>query len=233
MAVTQSLKVADTSLMDKIAGYNAAEAELVNLFPDTKLKTVLGEVVSDQAYAIGVPMSATKTQYEKWALDLISEQKGVAEAAEAQRQTLAVQVDTLKQSITKLESDQAAQLANLKNQHAIDLANAQAVADQKVKSIVSYIFFGIAALCMLGAIAMAVLAGSYPLFGPKAAIALGLAGVTSGATGVGIIKLLDMSVVFWGIGAIVLLIVVALVLVYANHSHAQTATNVTTPPKST
>lgn len=227
MVTTTSLGNANSAILNVAAGYNVAETKVADTLPPSRTKDVLLEIMGDQEFVLGVPDPSTRTEYEAWAVNLISTEEAKVTAAEAQRQTFAAQATTLKQQITDLQATQTAQLNTLSDQHAIDLANANAAADAKVKSIVSYIFFGIAALCILGAIAVGMLAASYPLFGPKAAVALGLAGITSGATGVGIIKLMDVSAMYWGIGAIVLLIIVALVLVYSNHSHATTpASNV-------
>lgn len=231
MATTTSLGVATDGLRAVAGGYNVAETAIVSTLPPSRTKDAALEVMEDQEFILGAPDPATRSKYEGWALDLISTETAKVTAAEAQRQTFADAATQLKTEVDTLKATQIAQLKTLNDQHAIDLANANAAADAKVKAIVSYIFFGLAALCILGAIAVGMLAASYPLFGPKAALALAAAGITSGAMGVGIIKLMDVSVMYWGIGAIVLLISIAVVLVYSNHSHAVTPATSNAPVK--
>lgn len=220
IATASSIQTAQGGVMDRLAGYNVAETSVVTTLPPSRVKDAAMEIMEDQLRLTGAPTPDTRSTFESWAIAMISEEQGVIDQAEAKRQTLSDQNDALKGKLSDLQTTQTVQLKELKSEQALQLANAQAEADAKVKSIVSYIFFGLAAICILGAIAVGMLAASYPLFGPKAAMALGAAGITSGAVGVAIIKLMDVSVMYWGIGAIVLLISIALVLVYSNHSHA-------------
>lgn len=227
IGTTQQLQVSETKLGNQAAGYTVAEQKVLSLIPPSREKDAASEIMTDQLYLLGNPDPATRTEFETWAMNLVATDAAKVSAAEAQRQVYATQANDLKTQITTLQATQSAQLQTLKSAQALELANAQSAADAKVKSIVSYIFFGLAALCMLGAIAVGALAASYPLFGPKAAMALAGAGIASGATGVAIIKLLDISVMYWGIGAVVLLIAIAVTLIHANHAHAVAAPNVT------
>jgi len=224
IATTQTIQTQEANLSGQASGYSVAEEKILTLLPPSREKDAATEIMTDQLYLLGEPSPRTRTEFEAWAMNLVASDAAKVSAAEAQRQVYAQQADDLKKQITTLQATQTAQLQTLKSEQAVELANAQAAADAKVKSIVSYIFFGLAALCMLGAIAVGMLAASYPLFGPKAAIALAGAGIASGATGVAIIKLLDVSVMYYGIGAVVLLISIALALVYANHAHAAAPT---------
>ena len=224
IATATSLGNANSAILNVAAGYNVAETKVVDTLEPSRTKDALLEIMEDQQFVVGVPDPSTRTQYEAWALDLISAEEAKVTAAEAKRQEFATAADAAKKKVIDLTATQTSQLKQLNDQHSVELANAQSEADAKVKSIVSYIFFGLSALCMLGAIAVGMLAASYPLFGPKAAMALAAAGVTSGALGVGIIKLMDVSTLYWGIGAVVLLISIAVVLIYSNHSHATTPT---------
>lgn len=216
-AVTQT----QSQITDKASGYNAGAQFAVQTMPASRAKDVTLQLLGDQQFLLGAPTPQTKDFYETLAGGLLSENEAIQTKAEADLKKDAAALETVKEQYTTQLAAANKQLNDLTAQYNLE----KVAQDQRVKDIVAYIFFGIAALCILGGIAMAVLAGSYPLFGPKAAISLGLAGVVSGASGVAIIKLLDTSVVYWGVGFVVLLVVVACVLVYANHNHATTSTN--------
>lgn len=224
---TVDVSTAAAKVKDQAAGYNVAATTITNTLPDGVAKAGLKTVLEGQSFLLGPALPTTQDTFTAWALQLISADAAIRAKATADAQTYESQSKALRSQLETLKLTQANELAKLKDAHALELANAAAEADAHVKTIVSFIFFGLAALLVLGAIATAVLASSYPLFGPKAAIGFGMGGLLSGATGVAIIKLMDVSVIYWGIGLIVLCVAGALILIGSNHNHATTvaATN--------
>lgn len=225
-AVTQTVNEGFQKQIDQAAGINVAMTSVViPKFPESNIKAAAQDLMQAQAGVLGAPSAPTQTVYTKVATALVSPDPKQVTTAQDQLITLNASNQAIKDAVKDALAKQSAQIQTLKDQHAIDLANAQAVADQRVKEIVSYVFFGASALCVIGALAVALLASAYPLFGPRAALGLGFAAVCFGVGGVGIIKLLDTKVIYWALGAGVIGIIVALVLIFANHSHAQTTAN--------
>lgn len=134
----------------------------------------------------------------------------------------------LTEQLKMLEAQVAAErieaAAELKRQLERARNEERARAEAREKLIVTCIFFGTGALCLLGAIAVVALKATVPIFGAEAALWLGIAGGVLIGTGIlirAINRLIeDHPVLFWG-GLITagLAVTGAVFLMRANHHH--------------
>lgn len=100
----------------------------------------------------------------------------------------------------------------------------QREADNKQRTIITFILFGGSALCIIGAVLLANLSAAVPMFGPRAALGLGIAGGVLFALGIAM-RVVERMIsehpyVFWGsLLGVVIALAAAGVLVYSNHHH--------------
>lgn len=111
----------------------------------------------------------------------------------------------------------------------------QSEAEKRQQRLEAGIFFGSAALCLVGGFACLFLASTYPLFGPRAGLILLTAAAGLAAFGVVLLRIqnfLDQhpQVFWWGLAGILALCAAAIALVFSNHWHHVSASSV--PPSS-
>jgi hypothetical protein len=132
--------------------------------------------------------------------------------------------ERLKTLEAQVAAERIAAATELKRQleQARDEARAKAAAAER--SMIGWIFYGGAALCLaLGATAFSLI-GSVPIIGPNVARGLLLTGVCLGFAGVAINQLLAHPWVVWvSLGSGVAVLIGTAALMYANHHHAQSA----------
>lgn len=130
--------------------------------------------------------------------------------------------DALRQRITALEKQVAAEreaaAVELQNQ----LSKAQRDADNRQRAIITYILFGSSVLCIIAAVVVANFASVVPQFGPRAALGFGVAGGVLFGLGMAmrIVErmMTEHPLVFWGsLLGVVVALVVAASLIYSNH----------------
>jgi hypothetical protein len=127
------------------------------------------------------------------------------------------------QADAQKKSDQA--FADQKAQYEQQLADAKSSARKWQLAI----FYGVGALLLAGGVVVLIAAVNVPMFGPRAGFALMGAGGILIAAGIAVSAVenyIDQHpwIIGTGLGAVALLIVVALVLMYANHQHHVSST---------
>lgn len=125
----------------------------------------------------------------------------------------------------KVAAERAAAALELQRQLKAARDQAQREADAKERLWLMLLFFGGGAACLVGAAVVGQLGAAVPMFGPRAALGLGIAGAVLLGIGV-LIRTVDRLLeqhpfLFWG-GLIFagLAVVAAIALIYANHRHA-------------
>lgn len=104
-------------------------------------------------------------------------------------------------------------------------AEATKAANERQRTLITWIFFGGAALCAIAAAIVATLGNSVPIFGPRIAIGLGIAAGLLFGLGMAM-RLIDRMLdehpyVFWGsLAGVAAVLGAAAILAYANHKHA-------------
>lgn len=212
------------SVNDRAAGNNAAIGFTTAKLPDSREKEVIQMYVGDQYGILGQPKLETKTAFEKAAEALLSTDATVRARGEAERVKLAGENQELKSKLDQAQKDFEVARKKEESDHAIALEQAREEGRQAVNKLIAYIFFGGAALLGVAGVAVLVLAGSYPMFGPKAAFGLLIAAAVSAVMGVTILQLIKEldkhpSIIWIGGGVITLLLTGVGALLYSNHLH--------------
>lgn len=211
-------------LNDRAAGNNAAIGYTAGKLPESREKEVIQMFVNDQYGILGQPKLQTKTDFEKAAEKLLSTDAKTRASGEVERSKLAGENQDLKSKLTQAQRDFETARVKEESDHALALEQAREEGKQAVNKLISYIFFGLAALLGVSGVAVLVLAGSYPMFGPKAAFGLFGAAAVSAVMGVVILQLLKEldkhpSILWIGGGVITLILTGVGALLYSNHSH--------------
>lgn len=220
--------VTQTAVNDQVAGNNAAISFVTGKLPDSREKEVIQKFTDDQFRLVGFPKLTTKTDFEKAAELLLSTDAASRQRGEDARIKLANDNQALKDKLDKAQKDFEAARVKEEGEHAAALEQAREEGRQAINKLIAYIFFGIAALCSLSGVAVLILAGSYPMFGPKAAFGLMAAGAVSAVMGVGILQLIKQieqhpTILWIGGGTITLILVGVGALLYSNHAHHKDA----------
>lgn len=209
---------------DQVAGNNAAIAYTAAKLPESREKEVIQKFTDDQFRLVGFPKLTTKTDFEKTAELLLSQDAAARQRGEDARIKLSSDNQALKDKLDKAQKDFEIARKQEESDHAAALEKAREEGQEAINKLTAYIFFGITAVCMLGGVAVLILAGTYPMFGSKAAFGLFGAATVSAITGVGILQLIKQiehhpAILWVGGGSIVAILIGVGALLYANHSH--------------
>jgi hypothetical protein len=221
------LTAAQDKSLSKISASNSGIVRALGPLPDSAPKAAaIGETTVIALQAGEASASDLKAAYERVDAGLrgdLASANALLDAARAEAVTDKAKIEALE---AKVKAEQSAASIELQRQLAAARDEARKEADMQQRKIAAYIFYGGAFL--LGAAAAVVLftASSVPMFGPKVAIALGVAAATSALLGVTVNELLSNPwIIRTLLGLLVAAAAVAGGLAYANHHHAKPTVN--------
>jgi outer membrane murein-binding lipoprotein Lpp len=231
--IANDIGVQQNAFNDRAAGNNSAIEFTAQQLPASREKEVILLFAEDQFRLLGHPKAETETEFQKVAKQLLSQNLGEREKGEQARVKLTTDTEALKAQLENLKKDFEKARAQEAAEHRAELDRVKLEAAQEERRLVSYIFFGAAALLGIAGVIVIMTASSVPMFGPKVGMGLLAAGAVSGVTGVGILALMKQLdehpwIIWLGLVVILLLVGVAGAIAYTNHQHHKDSNGSTT-----